>query len=80
MHETHLFKKLINYLENEEVSSQKKIKKINVTLSEFAGLTGKHFMEHFVQVSKGTRWESLDIEFVKAPYGPELEITKIDFA
>ncbi len=79
MHETGLFRKLLNYLEREESSSQKKIKKINVTLSEFAGLTDRHFREHFNQVSKGTKWESLDIEFTKAPYGPELEITKIDF-
>ena len=36
-------------------------------------------MEHFQEEAKGTKWGSLEIEFKDIPYGPELEITKLEF-
>ncbi len=79
MHETHLLDKIFQYLEAEEQSSFKKIKKIYVSLSEFGGISEEHFLEHFKEESKGTKWESLEIEIQKVPYGAELEITRLDY-
>ena len=78
MHDTHLFKNLIKYLEKEE-SSCSKIKKIFINISEFGSLTKEHFKEHFKEFSKGTRWENLKIDLKKIPYGPELEVKKVEF-
>jgi Zn finger protein HypA/HybF involved in hydrogenase expression len=78
MHETHLFKNVLAYLEKEEKASSKRIKKIHVSLSEFGGLSREHFLGHFKEAASGTRWERLEIETVSIPYGPEFEITKIE--
>lgn len=80
MHQTHLFKNILNYLQDQERSSKKNIAKIHILLSEFGGLSEEHFREHYRQLAGGTKWEHLDIEIKKIPYGPELEITRIDFA
>lgn len=79
MHETHLIENILEFLENEERTSFKEIGKIYVSLSEFGGLSEEHFMEHYRDKTKGTRWEDLEIKFDKVPYGSELEITKIEF-
>jgi Zn finger protein HypA/HybF involved in hydrogenase expression len=79
VHEKHLFDKIISYLENEEKSSSKKIIKICISLSEFGGLSKEHFLEHFQEAAKLTRWKNLDIEFKSVPFGSEFEITKIVF-
>ena len=80
MHETHLIKKIFQYLDKEERASSKKISKIYISLSEFGDISEEHFREHYKKDSRGTRWELLQIEIKKIPYGPELEITQLDFA
>lgn len=80
MHETHLFKNLLSYLDTEEQSSSRRIKKIRVSLSEFGGITPGHFLVHFRDASEGTRWAKLAIEIDRIPYGPEMEITRIYFS
>ncbi|MCM8763439.1 MAG: hydrogenase/urease maturation nickel metallochaperone HypA [Candidatus Omnitrophica bacterium] len=79
MHETHLIENIFRYLEDEEKDSCRRIKKVFVTISEFGGITEEHFREHYKAQSQGTRWESLDIEIKKIPYGKEFQITKIEF-
>ncbi|MBM3246570.1 MAG: hypothetical protein FJZ13_04505 [Candidatus Omnitrophica bacterium] len=79
MHETHLLKNIFQYLDKEEKSSAKKIRKIYISLSEFGGISSQHFRAHYREESAGTRWENLKVELHKVPYGPELEITKLDF-
>jgi Zn finger protein HypA/HybF involved in hydrogenase expression len=79
MHETSLLKNIFRYLDKEESLSSKRIKKIYVSLSEFGGMNEEYFKEHYKRASSGTKWESLDIEINKIPFGPELEITKLDF-
>ena len=80
MHETHIFKNMLAYLEGEEKTASRRIRKLCVTLSEFGGIKDEHFIEHCREAFAGTRWEALDIEINKIPYGPEFEITKIEFA
>ena len=80
MHETHLIKNILKYLEGEEGKSCRRVKKICMTLSEFSSISEEHFRQHYKDASVGTRWESLDIEIKKIPYGQVFEITKIEFA
>ncbi|MDP1852620.1 MAG: hydrogenase/urease maturation nickel metallochaperone HypA [Candidatus Omnitrophota bacterium] len=79
MHETHLIDNILKYLKNEESKTRRKIKKIHVTLSEFGAITAQHFLEHFKEVTSGTKWSGLTIVIKKVKYGPEFEITKINF-
>lgn len=79
MHETHLLGNIFQYLDKEEKQSSRKIKKIYLSLSEFGGTSEEHFRAHYKVASQGTRWESLNIEIKKIPFGPELEITRLDF-
>lgn len=79
MHETHLLKNIFRYFENEEKKSSKKIKKVYISLSEFSSLNKDHFLQHYKESIIGTKWQNLDLELSNVPYGPELEITKIDF-
>lgn len=80
MHETHLFKNILSYLDSEEQTSSRRIKKIKITLSEFGGITPGHFIVHFRDATAGTRWEKLALEIDRIPYGPEMEISKIYFS
>jgi len=80
MHESSLLKNILKYLEGQEQASSRGIRKIYVSLSLFGGIKKNHFLEHYKEMSAGTKWESLDIEVKEIPYGPELEITGIDFA
>lgn len=79
MHETHLLKNIFQYLENEEKKSCKKIKRLYVSLSNFGSLNKDHFLEHYKESTIGTKWQNLNLEIKNIPYGPELEITRIDF-
>lgn len=79
MHEAHIFKNMLAYLEGEEAAKGRHIGKILVSLSEFGGIKEGHFREHCREAFAGTRWEGLDIKIKKIPYGPEFEITKIEF-
>jgi len=79
MHETHLIGNILQYLDKEEKLSSRRIKRICLSLSEFGGISEEHFKEHYRQESLGTKWETLELEIKSIPYGPELEITKLDF-
>jgi Zn finger protein HypA/HybF involved in hydrogenase expression len=80
MHETHILENIFQYLDKEEKSSSRRIKKICVSLSEFGTMSEEVFKEQYRRGSAGTKWESLEIEIKKIPFGPELEITRLDFA
>jgi Zn finger protein HypA/HybF involved in hydrogenase expression len=80
MHETRLLENIFKYLAREEGLSSRKIKKVYLSLSEFAGFDAKDFKAHYKDAAAGTKWASLDLEIKKVPYGPELEITRLDFA
>jgi len=78
MHETHILKNIFQYLDKEEESSSKRIKKIYISLAEFGNISEEVFKEQYRRESAGTKWESLEIEIKKIPFGPELEITQLD--
>ena len=80
MHEIHLTENILKCLAREEASAQRRIKKIYVRLSEFGGISPGHFLEHFRESSAGSRWQGLEVEVQNIPYGPELEISRIEFA
>jgi Zn finger protein HypA/HybF involved in hydrogenase expression len=79
MHETGLFKNILRFLDEEEKCSCKRIKKVYIALSEFGGISEEHLREHFKEESYATKWEGLEIEVEKIPFGPELEIKRLDF-
>ncbi|MDP2044558.1 MAG: hypothetical protein Q8K15_05260, partial [Candidatus Omnitrophota bacterium] len=80
MHDTHLLKSILKYLEGQEGLSSRKIKKINVSISEFGALSKEHFLEHFKEAVRGTKWQALEITVNIIPFGAELEITGLEFA
>jgi Zn finger protein HypA/HybF involved in hydrogenase expression len=79
MHETHLFKNILKYLDEEEKISSKKITKVYISLSEFGSIRETHLKEHFKEEAAGTKWEGLEIEIIQVPFGPELEIIRLEF-
>jgi len=79
MHETHIIKNIFRYFAQEETRVSQEIKKVCFSLSEFGSITPEHFLEHYRDESRGTKWESIELEVKKIPYGPELAITKIEF-
>jgi Zn finger protein HypA/HybF involved in hydrogenase expression len=79
MHETHIFKNMTRYFEDEEKTSSKRIKKVHVALSEFGGFKEAHFLEHWKEAFCGTKWDSVELDIKKVPYGAEFEITKLEF-
>ena len=79
MHESGLIRKIFQYLDEEEKLSCRNIKKIYVSLSEFGGMNEERFKEQYKKESRGTKWESIDLEIKRIPFGPELEITRLDF-
>jgi len=79
MHERHLVENIFPYLDKEEKLSGRRIKKIYISLSGFGGISVEHFKEQYKKESQGTKWESLELEIKKIPYGRELEITRLDF-
>jgi len=79
MHEIALLKNLFRYLDREENLSSRRIKRIEVSLSELGGINEEHFRDSYKNLAAGTKWEALQIQIEKIPYGPELEITRLDF-
>lgn len=79
MHETHILERIFNYLQDREDTLQRKIKKVYITISEFGGIKEEHLRECLKKAASGTKWEMLEVEVIRIPFGPELEITKIDF-
>jgi len=79
MHETHLIKNIFGYLQNEEAASLKQINAITMNLSEFGSFSKDHLMAHFNEEAKGTKWENIGVNINTIPFGPELEITKIEY-
>jgi Zn finger protein HypA/HybF involved in hydrogenase expression len=79
MHESGLIRKIFQYLDEEERLSSRNIKKIYISLSEFGGINEERFKEQYKKESRGTKWESIDLEIKRIPFGPELEITRLDF-
>lgn len=79
MHDTHLLKSILKYFEDQEDLSSRKIKKIYVSISEFGALSKEHFLEHYKQIVRGSRWQALEIAIDIIPFGPELEITALEF-
>lgn len=79
MHETRLLDTIFKYLRKQERETSRKIKKVYISLSEFGSIREEHLRDHFALESAGTRWESLVVEIERIPYGPELEITRLDF-
>jgi Zn finger protein HypA/HybF involved in hydrogenase expression len=79
MHEAHLIKNIFQYLQKEEESCSGRIKRICISLSEFGSLNEDFLRRQYKKESIGTRWESLEIEIKRIPFGPELEITKLEF-
>jgi Zn finger protein HypA/HybF involved in hydrogenase expression len=79
MHETRIVENIFKYLKDRQDASRKKIKKVYIAVSEFGGIKEDHLKEHLKQAARGTEWQDLSIEILKAPFGAELEITKIDF-
>ncbi|MDD5408807.1 MAG: hypothetical protein PHC71_01770 [Candidatus Omnitrophica bacterium] len=80
MHDTHLLKSILKYLKDQEDLSSRKIKKIFVSISEFGSLNKEHFLEHYKQAICGTEWQGLEAVVDVIPFGPELEITGLEFA
>lgn len=79
MHDTHLLKNILKYFESQEKLSSRQLKKVNIAISEFGSFSKEHFLEHYRQAVCGTKWEALKLEVDSVPFGPELEITGIEF-
>lgn len=79
MHDTHLLKSILKYLEDQEDLSSRKIKKMHLSISEFGALSKEHFLEHFKEAVRGTKWQALEIMVDIISFGPELEITALEF-
>jgi hypothetical protein len=79
MHDTHLLKNIFRYFEEQEDSASCKIKKAHLSISEFGSLSKEHFLEHYQQAVCGSRWQNLKIAVSSIPFGPELEITALEF-
>ncbi len=81
MHDTHLFKSILKYLEDQERLSSRKIKKVHLSISEFGSLSKEHLLEHFKEAfSSNSRWQGLEVEVNIIPFGAELEVTGLEFA
>ncbi len=79
MHDTHLLKNILKYFEDQEKLSNCRIKRVYLSISEFGSLSKEHFLEHYQQAVKGTKFQDIKIVIKLIPFGPELEITKLDF-
>ncbi len=79
MHDTHLLRNILKYFESQEKLSSRKIKRVHFSVSEFGSLNKEHFLEHYRLVTESSRWQDLEITVDLIPFGPELEITGLDF-
>jgi len=81
MHDTHLFKNILKYLEDQERLSSRKIKKVRLSISEFGSLSKEHLLEHFKEAAaSSSRWRGMEVSVDIIPFGPELEIDGLEFA
>ncbi len=80
MHDTHLLKNILIYFQEQEDASSRKLKKAYFSISEFGCLNKEHFLEHYQQAVYGTRFQGLEVTVKTIPFGPELEITGLEFA
>lgn len=80
MHDAYLVKNILKYFEERENAAMRKIRKVCFTISEFGNLSKEHFLEHYQQAVCGTRFQGLEITIKTIPFGPELEITGLEFA
>lgn len=80
MHDTHLLKSILKYFKDQEKLTSRRIKKVYFSISEFGSLSKRHFLEHYKQAINDTKWQDLEAEINTIPFGPELEITRLEFA
>ncbi len=80
MHDTHLLKNILKYFEDQEKLSSRLIKKVHLSISEFGSLSKEHFLEHYQHAVSGTRFQDIEIVIDIIPFGPELEIIRLEFA
>jgi Zn finger protein HypA/HybF involved in hydrogenase expression len=79
MHDTHLLRNIFKYFESQEKLSSRKIKRVHFSISEFGSLNKEHFLEHYKQATSGSKWQDIEIAVDSIPFGPELEITGLEF-
>jgi len=79
MHDTHLLKYILKYFKEQEELNSRKLKKVYLSMSEFGSLKKEHFLEHFQKAVSGTGFDGVEIKFETVPFGPELEITGLEF-
>jgi Zn finger protein HypA/HybF involved in hydrogenase expression len=79
MHDTHLLRNILKYFQEQEELTSRKIKKAYFSISEFGSLNKEHFLEHYKQLVYGTRFQGLEIAVKTIPFGPELEVTGLEF-
>jgi Zn finger protein HypA/HybF involved in hydrogenase expression len=79
MHETHLFKHIPAFLAQEEEKSGKKVKTLYATISEFGSFKEPQVHEHVKDALKSSKWEGMNLVVITIPFGPDFEITKIEF-
>ncbi|PIQ86806.1 MAG: hypothetical protein COV73_04120 [Candidatus Omnitrophica bacterium CG11_big_fil_rev_8_21_14_0_20_43_6] len=80
MHDTHLLKNILRYFQEQEEAASRKLKKAHLSISEFGTLKKEHFLEHYQQAVCGTRFEGVEVVINMVAFGPELEITALEFA
>lgn len=80
MHDTHLLKNILRYFQEQEETASRRLKKAHLSISEFGSLKKEHFLEHYRQAVCGTRFEGVEINVNTVAFGPELEITELEFA
>ena len=55
------------------------VRKITIELSEFSSVNEEHFKFHFLEATKGTDFEKIELEFLKVPFGPEAQLVQVTF-
>lgn len=80
MHDTYLLKNILKYLQEQEDQASRKLRKVRLSISEFGSLNKEHFLQHYQQAVLGTRFEGLEVAVDTISFGPELEITGLEFA
>ncbi|PIQ91139.1 MAG: hypothetical protein COV71_00665 [Candidatus Omnitrophica bacterium CG11_big_fil_rev_8_21_14_0_20_41_12] len=80
MHDIHILKNIFKYLQEQEDQACRKLKKVHFSISEFGNFNQEHFLEHYRHAVRATRFQGLEIAVKTIPFGPELEITGLEFA
>lgn len=79
MHETSILKNILRYFESQESLASDRIRKAHFSISEFGSLSKEHFLEHYQQAVYGTRFQGVEAVVKTIPFGPELEVTGLEF-